>query len=146
MAKKKIPEAFLTNTQIRELESEIRSLERMGKTMEYKIQDPAEFKKSIWEKKKLLAEASPQKLKGAASNKALKRAREIEGKLKEMMLPRKDYHQMGGNDFDFHRAVQYEVGRMRDKKYKSLGRELKSLWRQIDPSDPTLSNIERLRA
>lgn len=145
MAKQKQPEAYLTNTQIRELKAEITGLEAMGKNMAHKIQDKAEFYANIMQKKKMLEDCTPKKLTGAAGNKALKRAREIEAKLKETMLSSKEYMQSKNDSYDFNRAVNYQVKLMTDPEYQKMTREYKNIMRQIDPSDPTISNIERLR-
>jgi len=142
---------YMTPDQIREVKTDIASLERMLASDEAsrnpKIQDKAEFKAGIRKKKELLLNHEPKKLTGAQANKALKRAREIESRLKESLLNCKDYYQPQpkGSSTDFERAVKEEMRRLTDKKLKQEIFEYKNLMRTIDPSDPTLSNIERLR-
>lgn len=143
---------YMTPEQVNDLKTEIASLEKMlasdKASRRPKIQDEAEFMSDIRKKKELLKNHEPQKLTGAKASRALKRAREIESELKDSLLPRKDYYQdypKAGFNSDFERAVNEEMRRMRDVGYKQKIFEYKRIMRQLDPSDPTLTNIERFR-
>lgn len=142
----------MTPQQIHETKNEIETLERMFKADRAsgspKIGDETEFRKEISKKKKLLADHAPEKVTGPAANKLYARAKELEGRLKEYLAPEKQFRMRrpeGGHSYDFDRAVQHEIRFQTDRKVKAEVLEYRSIMRRLDPSDPTVSNIERLR-
>lgn len=143
---------YMTPAQVQETKTEIANLERMlasdQASRRPKIQDKAEFMGEIAKKKELLKKHEPKKLSGERANKALKEARAIENEIKEGLLSTRDYYMKqpkDGNSLDFDRAVREEMRRMTDKSFKEKVFKYKSIMRQIDPTDPTVTNIERFR-
>lgn len=143
---------YMSPDQIREVKTDIANLERMlaadKASGRPKIQDEVEFKAELNKKKELLKNHEPRKLTGERANKALREAREIESFLKDSMQNNRDFYQpqpKNGSTHDFERAVKEEMRRMTDKGYKEKAMRYKSIMRQLDPSDPTLTNLERFR-
>ena len=140
-----------TDRQIKEWEQEVKDLENMLKSDRVsenpKISDKVEFMKEINKKKKLIKNHSPKPLTGEEKNKWYAKAKEIEKVLQEHM-PRKSAHGMKypkGYDHDFERAVKQEIAYMTNPKLKRLQLAYKHIMRRLDPQDPTVTNIERLR-
>ena len=147
---------YMTEAQIRENEQDIRSLERMLEEDKHrsspKIQDPYLIEKEIREKRELLKRHAPQKLKGNRANEAYAEAKRLEKRIQESLLRGKDYKQpyptsksSSHADRDFERAVQHEMKFMTDRELKRDITKYKAIMRNLDPDDPTLANIERLR-
>lgn len=143
---------YMTPDEVRETRIEIENLERMlandRASKNPKIQDEVEFKSEIRKKRELLEKHAPKKLTGERANKALREAKELESELRESLLNSRDYYQSqpkNGSTLDFERAVNEEMRRMKDKAYKNKIIRYKSLMRQLDPEDPTITNIERFR-
>ena len=150
--------AFITSAQERDLKEDIRTLETMYKNDRSglygkpKITDTAEFFAQIKKKEAILENHTPKKFRGKNSNAAYTKAKELAGKIKKVLPDKKDYfrpYPSGKNpvssDFDFERTVQQQIKFMTDPKIQSMVREYKHIMAKIDPSDPTIRNIERLR-
>ena len=156
-AKKKENEfdlAFISPAQAAKIESDIENRmdmlrkDQSGLFGKPKITDVREFMGIINEKKSILENHIPLKLRGQASNKALARTKELAKKIKDELPSKKDYfmpYPKDGSSSDFERIVKQQVRFQTDPKIQSMVREYKHLLRRIDPSDPTISNIERLR-
>ena len=141
---------------IRETKNEITAMERMlesdKKSGRGLIQDEALYQRELKQKKDLIEKHAPKRLRGKNQNKALARTRELasriqkkipSNKAKQIMYPKaQDGHD---KHFDFERSVEQEMALMQDAEYQSDVREYKYLMERIDPSDPTVSSIERLR-
>lgn len=146
--------AFITPTQAVKIEQEIENLEimlkndRSGLYGSPKISDTAEFMKLIKEKRDILANHTPIKFRGQTSNKAYARAKELAKLIKDKLPSKKDYfmpYPKEDSSFDFERAVKQQVDFQTDQKTQAMVREYKRIMARIDPSDPTIRNIERLR-
>lgn len=142
---------FMTPQRIKEVKSEVAELERMllSDAAGKHIQDPGEVKREISKKKKMLTEFTPQKLTGQKANKAYAWARKFEVWFKEHQLPNKALHQSypKGNDVsvDFEQAVQEQTRIMGNPRIQEAIRTYKHIMRRIDPENPMITNIERLR-
>jgi len=144
--------AFITPAQAAKIEQEIDYLETMLKTDQSsrrpKIQDVGEVMQNIKKKKALLVDHIPKKFRGPTGNKAYARAKELAAKIKNELPGKKDYYmqyQKEDSNFDFERVVKQQVRFMTDPKIQGMVREYKHLMRRIDPSDPSIANVERLR-
>jgi len=147
---------YMTEAQLRENEQDVRELKRMleqdSRRPSPKIQDPYLIEKEIKEKEELIRRHGPQKLKGNRANQAYAEARELEKRIQESLQKGKDFkrpyptskssHRAEG---DFERAVQHEMKVMKDRGLKKDITRWKAILRNLDPDDPTLANIERLR-
>jgi hypothetical protein len=145
---------YLKPAQVAKIEQEIDSLETMLKNDQSgyygrpKISDVGEFMKQIKTKKDLLAKHVPTKLRGQASNKAYAMVKELAEKIKKELPSKHNYYMpypKGESSFDFERVVQQQVRFQTDKNIQSMVREYKRLAARLDPSDPTIRDIERLR-
>ena len=109
-----------------------------------------DLREELGKKKTWLNKYEPEKLTGTASNKAFKRVTELKARISGKLQSNKNFHQFypknQRNEKDFHDSVQHEAALMRDKDYKRDVTEYRALMRQIDPSDPTVVNIELLRS
>ena len=147
------PKVYMTPEEIRETQGEIDSLCRMLKNDQAsrspKIQDVSGFRSDIAKKQKLLDEFAPKKVTGKQASKLYARAKELEVKLKDVLLPSKEYFQQyprgGGSSQDFERAVRRQMQIQTDKRLKGEILEYKSIMRRLDPDDAGLSNVERFR-
>ena len=140
-----------TDSQIKEWKTEIKGLENMLKADRAsgnpKISDEAEFMVEINKKRKLVNDHSPKPLSPADANKLYTTAKRIEKVLQEHM-PRKRDHERAypkGYDHDFERSVEQEMAYMQNPKLKRLQLAYKHIMRRLDPQNPTVTNIERLR-
>jgi len=103
---------------------------------------------NIKKKKAILEDHTPKKFIGQTGNKALARAKDLAIKIKAELPGKKDYFMPYPKDEssqDFERVVRQQVRFMTDPKIQGMVREYKHLLRRIDPSDPSIANIERLR-
>lgn len=147
------PKVYMTPEEIRETQGEIDALCRMLKADQSsrspKIQDISGFRADIAKKQKLIEDFAPKKVTGKQASKLYARAKELEVKLKDVLLPSKDYFQSypkgGGSSHDFERAVRRQMQIQTDKQLKNEVLEYKSIMRRLDPDDVGLSNIERFR-
>lgn len=143
----------LTPNQVQDMKRDIDQLEKMLRSDRAsgrpKIQDEGEFRSVIDKKKKILADHAPKKFRGEKANRMLKLARELETKITDAMPKTREYYQRypkgAQEDFDFERTVQQQMAFMRNKELQGDIRAYKHIMRRIDPDDPTLTNIERLR-
>ena len=144
--------AFITPAQATKIEQQIEGLEIMlqedQRSRTPKITDVGEFIGQIKTKKEILKNHTPKKFRGQTSNSAYARAKELAAKIKDEMPGKKDYFMRYPKDEssqDFERVVNQQVKFQTDPKIQSMVREYKHLMARIDPSDPTIRNIERLR-
>ena len=144
--------AFITPAHAAKTKQEIESLEAMLKADQAsrrpKIQDVGEVMQNIKKKKTILEDHTPKKFTGQTGNKALARAKDLAIKIKAELPGKKDYFMPYPKDEssqDFERVVRQQVRFMTDPKIQGMVREYKHLLRRIDPSDPSIANIERLR-
>jgi len=149
---KKYDATLLTPAQARAIESEIKEAETMFKQYRDKITDPASFFNDIAKKKKLLREHGAEKLVGAEANRAYAKAKQIEQKIKEAMPTRREYYRpypsektSMDHEGDFERAVNQQIKFQNDPHINQMVREYKHIMRRLDPEDPGVSSIERLR-
>jgi len=152
MGRKKKSELDLVHaspSQIQELKSEINYLESMlASEAGSKIQDRTEFNAEIAKKREVLQAHAPKKLRGEKANKLLKQARELEKDIKEAMVPAKEAYQpypKNGSSFDFERSVKQQMAFQLNKGIQKKVAHYKNIMRRLDPDDPTIANIERLR-
>jgi hypothetical protein len=150
--KSKYDATLLTPAQAREIEKEIQEQEKMFKQFGSKISDPASFFKDVAKKKRILRDHRATKLTGAEANRAYARAKEIEGKLQEIMPTRREFYRPYPNEKtsmehegDFNRTVDRQIRIQTDPAIKQMMHEYKHIMRRLDPDDPGVSNIERLR-
>jgi septal ring factor EnvC (AmiA/AmiB activator) len=157
--KKAKPEkVFMTDVQISEVKKEIASIDNLLSRSKNpddhvgrKIQDPAELKREKAEREKLLADHAPHRLRGQNANRKLAEARKLAEEIKEAMPRGRDYYNRYPKDSDghsrqadFERAVNQQIAFQGQDMQKKVLR-YKAIMRQIDPSDPTITNIEALR-
>ncbi len=149
---KKIDLTLATPQQCTEIRQEINHLERMlesdKRSRSPKIQDVEEFKAEISKKKKMLEAHAPKALRGKNKDKAFKRAKELGKFIEEQMPKSKDYFKQGpkrGCDNDFDRTVRQQIIFQTDPKIQKAIHEYKNLMGRLEPNDPTIRNIERLR-
>lgn len=150
--KQKIDLVHISVQRVKELKSEIDSLTKMldgdQRSAHPKIQDPDEFKANIATKQKELDDHSPKKLRGQNANRMLEKARALETRIRDEMPTSREYFQQPpktGSTFDFEKAVEQQMAFMRNTGLQRDITAYKNIMRRIDPSDPTLTNIERLR-
>jgi hypothetical protein len=144
---------------VKEVKRDVASLERAlrggpvdsrtGITLNMNRTDLGAMREELHSKKRWLEKYEAEPLKGDAANKALKRANELKERIKAKMQPKNKFYQFYATnqrkEKDFQEAVSWEAKLLRDKEYKQEVQEYRALMRQIDPSDPTVFNIERLR-
>jgi len=112
-----------------------------------KIQDGAEFHGEINKKKKVLEDHKPKKLRGQKANRAYKEADRLKAIIQDHMITRKQQESKypKGFDHDFERAVEQQMKFQTDSELKQSIMRYKNIMRRLDPSDPTITNIELLR-
>jgi hypothetical protein len=158
--KKQTDVVLATNEQLSEWKRDIDSMERMlsGKELDSGvygrkdlIQDPDHIKREIDKRKRLIATHSPQKLVGTAANAAYKRAKELKEEITKNMPSEKDYFQPYPNSktsthrgSDFEKTVRMQMEFQKPEMQQKI-REFKYLMGRLDPSNPTVRNIEMLR-
>ncbi len=158
---KKKPDLVLaTNEQITEWKRDIDSMERMmaGKEIDSGvygrkdlIQDPGHIQHEIEKRKKMIETHSPRKFTGNAANEAYKRAKILKEEIVKAMPTAKDYFQPYPSGktpthrgIDFENTVRQQMAFQSSEMQKKV-REYKFLMGNIDPSNPTVRNIEMLR-
>ena len=129
-----------------------RRSKNQGDWVRNKISDRAEIEKQISTKKKLLKDHSPRKLKGQKANRAYEEAKKLADFIREQMPSRKDYfrpYSKASDDHnrqsDFEKAVVQQMAFQKNAKVQQAIIKYKNIMRRLDPSDPTISNIENLR-
>ncbi len=158
---KKKPDLVLaTDEQITEWKRDIDGMERMlaGKEIDSgvygrkdMIQDPGHIQHEIMKRKKLIEAHSPHKLTGLAANTAFKRAKELKEEIAKAMPTAKEYFQPYPSGktpthrgADFEKTVRMQMAFQSPEVQKKV-QEYKYLMTRIDPSNPTVRNIESLR-
>jgi hypothetical protein len=158
MPKKKneFEKIHMTNAQIKEVKERIASAERMLNDprdwVRNKITDPELIKANIKKDQKLLNEHAPRKLRGQRANKMYAEAKELAQKIRDQMPSNRQYFQQYPKDSDghnrqaeFEKVVAQQMKFQSDPKIIKMVTRYKNIMRRIDPSDPTISNIEALR-
>ena len=135
-------------SQVRELEGMLKA-DRQRKTP--KITEERLVREEIQKHRQILEENAPHKLTGAKANKAYAEAKRLEEEIKKALLPNRTYHQSyptsgsHSKEMDFQRAVDQQVKLQTDRELKYKMNRLKNIYRQLDPDDPTVANLERFR-
>ena len=155
--KKKVDTVFMSDKQINEVKQEIAGIDNLLKRHERQdyvgklVQDPGELIKEKYKHEQLLKDHTPHKLRGQNANKKLAEARKLGEEIAEAMPKGKDYYNRYPKDADGHsrqadfdRAVDQQVA-FQSQAMQLKVQRYKSIMRRIDPSDPTLTNIEALR-
>jgi len=144
--------SFITPAHAAKTKQEIESLETMLKadqaSKKPKIQDVGEVIQNIKKKKVVLENHTPKKFRGQTGNAAWARAKDLAEKIKKEMPGKKEYYMRYPKEDlsqDFERVVKQQVRFQTDPKIQSMIREYKNIMARIDPSDPTIRNVERLR-
>lgn len=154
--KKKLDLVHMSNARIAEVEKDILSLEGMlnhpDDHIKGKIQDREGMKNEIVQKRKLLQQHAPKKYRGKAGNKPLAEAKELRERIASAMPKREMYYQPEPKNADrhskhqdFEQTVKQQVAFQSDPKLKRMIHRYKYIMRRIDPSDPSITNIELLR-
>ena len=158
MAKRK-PDEFdrviVSDEVLRENKSQMQHLESMLKADRQrktpKITEERLVREEIQKHRQILEENAPRKLTGAKANKAYAEAKKLEEEIKKALLPNRAYHQSyptsgsHSKEYDFQKAVDRQVKLQTDRELKYKMNRLKNIYRQLDPDDPTVSNLERFR-
>ncbi len=160
MKKTTAPKVFASEAVLREKREEIKEMETMltggraDRDVAYrndKIQEPDLIKHEIRKRQKFISDNTPKKLTGVEANKAYKRAKEIEGQLKEAMPSQKMFNQRypsssdrASKATDFEKAVQQQMA-FQSPKMQQMAAEYRNLMSRLDPANPMVRNIETLR-
>jgi len=140
-----------TPQQINEIRADINRSEKMleadKRSRSPKIQDVAEFNMELDKKRKILEDHTPKPFRGKNKDKAAKRIRELDSFIQEHMPKSRDYYQQQpkGCNNDFERTVNQQIAFQTNPKIQKAVAERKHLVARLEPQDPTLRNIERLR-
>jgi len=155
----------LSTTQIGGLKKEIKELEQMWKEDRQrarpKITDEAEFQKVIKDKKKLLVDHAPQPFQSEAQkNKAYAASKKLAEFISNQMPPKRAFFQMHPKETDkwgnpvmpdhtekqeFDRTVRQQMRFQTNPKIQRAVHLYKNIMRRLDPMNPSIANIERLR-
>lgn len=163
MRKKKskaLPETvFASDAQIRAVKNDIRELETMLEndkrlfTKSPRIQDETAFKAEILKKQQWLERHTPRALRGEAANKAYKEYKQLAEKLKENMPKASMFYQRYPRGDDphtkhqkFEEAVKAEMALQKNPELKRAMFRFNHLAAKLDPSNPELRSVERLRS
>lgn len=148
---------YASDAQIRSTQDDIKHLEGMlrqdqGRGDRRKIADEGEILKEIREKKGLLEQHTPQKLKGQKANHAYAEAKELAREIKEAMPTGRAYKQpypgkstSHKKESDFENTVRQQMAFQTDKKLKRAQKRYKAIMSNLDPDDPRARSIEGLR-
>jgi hypothetical protein len=160
--KKKItvPKVFASEAVLREKREEIKEMETMlsggraDRDVAYrndKIQEPDLIRHEIRKRQKFISDNTPKKLTGVDANKAYKRVKELEGQLKEAMPSQKQFgmrypssSDRASKATDFEKAVQQQMA-FQSPQMQQMAAEYRHLMIKIDPQNPMVRNLERLR-
>ena len=156
MGKQRIDMALITVQRAKELESEIKALENMMRddiaTGRPKIQDKKEFVGQITKRKKELTDFGAREFKEREKNEAYDTAKRLRKYIQKRMPSSRDYHRgypKSGDGHsthgDFEKAVQQQMAFQTNPRLQKAVTIYKNLMQRIDPSDPTVRNIEMLR-
>ena len=159
MEKKKALRTFLSNARIAEIKAEINEYDKMLKAddrgnvgflphIRDHIQTPAEIKKEIAKRKEHLQQFSPQPFKGREADKAWAYVKKANKFMDEHRLTKNElfqkYPKKDETSTDFENAVKKQMAWQLGIGQK-VERNVKHIMRRLDPQDPTVTNLERLR-
>jgi hypothetical protein len=147
---------YATEGQLREVKESVKELKSMlledNQRKSPIIVNRAEVMKEISKKEKFLAEFTPKKVSGKSANKLFSEAKKIEQEIKEAMPKQKKYFQRYAKDsdshkktLDFEQAVKQQMEFQTNRALQAKIHKYKSIMARLDPQDPTVRNIERLR-
>ncbi|MBW2086665.1 MAG: hypothetical protein JRI54_11660 [Deltaproteobacteria bacterium] len=147
---------YLTPVEIRERKRVIANLEAVLKNSVHSIYkserniDRKAIMEKIRENKKVLNERTAPRVSGLEKNRLLRRAEELEKKIKQGMLTKDEF--MGTrktNDYGHKYQEASEENIRKEMRWQvekaPLVREWQKIMRIIDPDNPNSSNVERLR-
>jgi len=158
-SRRPLPETvFASESQIRAVKNDIVEMERMlidDKKLFPKnphIQDEVAFKAEIIKKQQWIERVSPKALKGEAANKAYTEMKNLQELVKDRMPKSSLFYQRYPKGSDPHKSVQkFEEGVraqmaiQNDPVLKKAQFRIKYLAARLDPANPELRNLERLR-
>lgn len=147
---------FATESQIKSVQQDIRDLEIMlAEDRQRKvplIQDVIAVKADIIKKQQYILRNTPSLLKGDAANRAYKEAKALEAIIKEKMPSANKYHQpypKGETSHlkqqKFEDAVRQQIAFQTNPVIQQAVLKFKSIMARLDPQNPMVRNIERLR-
>ncbi len=147
---------FATEAQLNSVKQDIKELEGMliedSRRKVPLIQDTASVKSEILKKQQYILRNSPTGFRGEAANKAYKEAKELEQLIKKNMPKGNAYHQpypKGSASHlkqqKFEEAVRQQVAFQTNPQIQNAVLKYKNIMARLDPHDPTVRNIERLR-
>lgn len=147
---------LMTEAQVKEVKERINSAEKMLNDprdwIRNKITDPGSIKENIKKDQHLIDEHAPRKMRGQKANKAYAEAKELAKKIKEQMPSRQQYFQRYPKDSDAHnkqadfeKIVAQQMKFQTDPNIQKMVARYKHIMARLDPSDPSIRNIESLR-
>lgn len=154
-----------TPAQIKELKDDIKETEKMLMTDQRsrnpKISSPGDVIKELKKKKAVVENHAPKPFKSVhEENKANAVVKQLAKFIQKHMPSNREYYQMypkqkdkHGNPMtpdhrqksDFDRVVKQQIFFQTDPKVKLAVQRYKHLMRRLDPNDPSITDIERLR-
>ncbi len=148
---------YASEARIKEVENDIKELEFMLKEdaqrKEPKITDPDSVKAEILKKQQYIERCSPPAFRGENANRAHKEAKELEKIIKDNLLKSSQFSQQYPKGSDSHNkqqkfeeAVKQQMHFMTNPKIKQAVQKYRYLMSRLDPHDPTVRNVERLRS
>jgi len=154
MEKKKPLKQYATPQRINEIETEIRELDNMlrgknpadviGASSHFASRiDKTDVLREIGKKKKELKDFTPEPISGQEANKINAWCKQAEGWIKDRMPTRKELDRKEKDSTNFEEAVRKQLEWM--KKGDQVVNAYRHYMRRLDPSNPTLTNIERFR-
>lgn len=139
--------------EIKEMESMLQGgqIERGVSYRQDKIQEPELIKHEIAKRKRFIENSTPKKFKGEEANKAYARAKELAEEIKDKMPNQKSFNQRypsssdrASKATDFEKAVQQQMAFQSNGMVQKV-LEYRGLVARLDPENPMVRNIERLR-
>lgn len=148
---------YASEDRIKEVKNDIRELEFMLKEdaqrKQPKITDVSSVKAEILKKQQYIERCSPPAFRGENANRAYKEAKELERIIKDNLLKSSRFgqHYPKGDDSHlkqqkFEEAVKQQIKFMTNPTIKQAVQKYKYIMSRLDPHDPTVRNIERLRS
>lgn len=160
MAKMRVPASFdkvyATNQQLLEAETEVKELEGMleedRRRKSPRISSVEDVKKQIVKRKRFIKEFKPAKARGQNANRMYAEAKKLREEIANAMPTAEKYFQRDVKNSDnhtkameFERAVQQQIKFQTSPDMQRKVVRYKHIMARIDPSDPTIRNIESLR-
>jgi hypothetical protein len=139
---------YLTESQIREERGNIQHLERMLEKSGGKISDKKEFMADLNRRKKILEEGTPRKATGREADRLYNKAKKLREELRQKLVPQNKHflhYPKEDKRRDLEVSVSAKVKEMTDRKLQDNIRKYKDIMRRVDPSDPTVTDIDFLR-